>query len=207
MYVEGTGPGPYEGGHVQVLGSGKVLVVDRADLAGAGPRDGVRADRGLRARGADRGRRGDHRRHPALRLRRRHVRLAGRGDERQRDRAGRAGRAGEGAADRGRRPGGLAGRPGDRRGPDPGEGRAGDVDPAADGRRAVQPAAVRVRRGGQAGDAVREPHDDTKPPVAVGRRAGAGAPSTTTRRSGRRSRRARTRRSWRSTRRRGRSTS
>jgi aerobic carbon-monoxide dehydrogenase large subunit len=25
-YVEGTGPGPYEGGHVQVLGSGKVLV-------------------------------------------------------------------------------------------------------------------------------------------------------------------------------------
>ncbi|WP_446916689.1 hypothetical protein, partial [Klebsiella pneumoniae] len=23
MYVEGTGPGPYEGGHVQVLGSGK----------------------------------------------------------------------------------------------------------------------------------------------------------------------------------------
>lgn len=26
MYVEGTGPGPYEGGHVQVLGSGKVLV-------------------------------------------------------------------------------------------------------------------------------------------------------------------------------------
>ena len=39
-------------------------------------------------------------------VRRRHVRLAGRGDERQRDRAGRAGRAGEGAADRGRRPGG-----------------------------------------------------------------------------------------------------
>src|SRR3954451_1789767 len=26
LYVEGTGPGPYEGGHVQVLGSGKVLV-------------------------------------------------------------------------------------------------------------------------------------------------------------------------------------
>src|SRR3712207_3449751 len=26
MYVEGAGPGPYEGGHVQVLGSGKVLV-------------------------------------------------------------------------------------------------------------------------------------------------------------------------------------
>ena len=26
MYVEGTGPGPYEGGHAQVLGSGKVLV-------------------------------------------------------------------------------------------------------------------------------------------------------------------------------------
>ena len=58
--------------------------VDRADVAGAGPRDGVRADRRLRARGADRGRRGAHRRHPPLRLRRRHVRLAGGGDERQR---------------------------------------------------------------------------------------------------------------------------
>ena len=51
------------------------------------------------------------------------------------------------------------------------------------------------------------PGDDSKPPVAVGRCAGAGARATTTRRSGRRSRRARTRRSWRSTRRRGRSTS
>jgi CO/xanthine dehydrogenase Mo-binding subunit len=26
LYVEGTGPGPYEGGHVQVLGSGRVIV-------------------------------------------------------------------------------------------------------------------------------------------------------------------------------------
>ena len=67
--------------------------LDRADVAGAGPRDGVRADRRLGARGADRGHRGDHRRHPPLRVRRRHVRLAGRGDERQRDRAGGAGRA------------------------------------------------------------------------------------------------------------------
>ena len=83
--------------------------LDRADVAGPGPRDGVRADRRPGARGADRGHRGDHRRHPALRVRRRHVRLAGRGDERQRDRAGRSRREGEGAADRGRRP---RGRPG-----------------------------------------------------------------------------------------------
>ena len=51
-YVEGTGVGPYEGGHVQIdhrrAGGGR----DRADLAGAGARDGVRADRRRRARRA-----------------------------------------------------------------------------------------------------------------------------------------------------------
>src|SRR4028119_1141060 len=110
MYVEGTGPGPYEGGHVQVLGSGKVLVATGltsqgqghetsfaqivatdlgAPVAGAegaagahGARAGARAvvgaGRGDRAGGADRGRRGDDRRHPALPVRGGHVRLAGR---------------------------------------------------------------------------------------------------------------------------------
>ena len=51
---------------------------------------------------------GDHRRHPPVRLRRRHVRLPGRGDVRLRGRAGGARGAGEGAADRGRRAGGAA---------------------------------------------------------------------------------------------------
>src|SRR3954468_15192194 len=36
MYVEGTGPGPYEGGHVQVLGSGKVLVSNGLTSQGQG---------------------------------------------------------------------------------------------------------------------------------------------------------------------------
>ncbi|MCW2684217.1 MAG: coxL3, partial [Blastococcus sp.] len=36
MYVEGTGPGPYEGGHVQVLGSGKVLVATGLTSQGQG---------------------------------------------------------------------------------------------------------------------------------------------------------------------------
>ncbi|MGY1640206.1 aerobic carbon-monoxide dehydrogenase large subunit [Geodermatophilus sp. SYSU D00703] len=36
MYVEGTGPGPYEGGHVQVLGSGKVLVSTGLTTQGQG---------------------------------------------------------------------------------------------------------------------------------------------------------------------------
>ena len=36
LYVEGTGPGPYEGGHVQVLGSGKVLVSTGLTTQGQG---------------------------------------------------------------------------------------------------------------------------------------------------------------------------
>jgi carbon-monoxide dehydrogenase large subunit len=36
LYVEGTGPGPYEGGHVQVLGSGKVLVATGLTSQGQG---------------------------------------------------------------------------------------------------------------------------------------------------------------------------
>ena len=88
---------------------------DRADHPGAGPLHVVRADRRRRAGRAARGRRGGHRRHPAVRLRRRHLRLAGRGDERQRDRARLPQGAREGAADRRRRAGGRPGRPGDRR--------------------------------------------------------------------------------------------
>ncbi|MGY1682522.1 aerobic carbon-monoxide dehydrogenase large subunit [Geodermatophilus sp. SYSU D01176] len=36
LYVEGTGPGPYEGGHVQVLGSGRVLVSTGLTTQGQG---------------------------------------------------------------------------------------------------------------------------------------------------------------------------
>src|SRR4051812_6175142 len=36
LYVEGTGPGPYEGAHVQVLGSGKVLVATGLTSQGQG---------------------------------------------------------------------------------------------------------------------------------------------------------------------------
>ena len=46
-------------------------------------------------------------------------------------------------------------RPGDRRRARAGQGQPGRVDRAGDGRGAVQPAAVRVRRGGEAGDPVR----------------------------------------------------
>ena len=56
-YVEGTGVGPYEGAHVRVETTGKVVRRHRADHPGPGPRDGVRADR---RRGAGRaGRRRD----------------------------------------------------------------------------------------------------------------------------------------------------
>ena len=70
-YVEGTGVGPYEGGHVQVETAGKVKVATGLTTPGPGPPDDVRADRRRRARRADRGRRGDHRRHPAVPVRRR----------------------------------------------------------------------------------------------------------------------------------------
>ena len=96
----------------------------RPDHAGAGTRHGLRADRGRRARRTPRGRRGGHRRHPPDAVRRRHVRVASRRDERvghpPRGDAG----AREGAADRGRRAGGVRGRPRDRRRRGVGEGRA-----------------------------------------------------------------------------------
>ena len=115
MYVEGTGPGPYEGGHVQVLGSGKVLVSTGLTSQGQGHETAfaqiVASELGVPIEDIE-VTTGDTRR---FGVRGGHVRLAGRGDERQRDRAGGAGRAGEGAADRGRRPRGGPGRPGDRR--------------------------------------------------------------------------------------------
>ena len=65
----------------------------RPDDAGAGARDGVRADRRRRARRAVRGRHRHDRRHAPDAVLRRHVRLAGGGDERQRRGAGGAGGA------------------------------------------------------------------------------------------------------------------
>ena len=67
----------------------------RAHLAGPGAPDRVRPDRRRRARRAAVRHRGGHRRHPAVPLRGRHVRLPGGGDERLGDRAGRAGRQGQ----------------------------------------------------------------------------------------------------------------
>ncbi len=65
-----------------------------ADHPGAGARDGPRADRRRRARGAVRGRHGDDRRHAPDAVLRRHLRLAGCGGERQRRRARGTGRRG-----------------------------------------------------------------------------------------------------------------
>ncbi len=156
-YVEGTGVGPYEGAHVVVESSGKVKVATGLTTQGQGHFTSfaqIAADElGVPVRG----RRGGDRRHPAVRLRGRHVRLAGGGDERQRDRAGVPQGARQGAAHRRRRAGGRPRRPGDRRRRGAGQGVAGVVHPAGHGRGAVQPAALRVRRGVQGGDPVRRP--------------------------------------------------
>ena len=109
--------------------------VDRPHLAGPGARDVVRPDRRAGARGPDRRRLRHDRRHPPDALCRRDIRLAGGGDERQRDRAGRAQRPGQGAADRGRRTRGLGGGPRDRRRHRPGQGRPRHPDVARHGRR------------------------------------------------------------------------
>ena len=67
---------------------------------------------------------GDHRRHPAVQVRRRHVRLPHRGDERQRGGADRPRRCGQKALrDRGAGAGGEPRRPGDRRRRGAGQGR------------------------------------------------------------------------------------
>ena len=53
-YVEGTGVGPYEGGHIRVETDGTVVVSTGPDHPGPGPPDDARADRRRRARRADR---------------------------------------------------------------------------------------------------------------------------------------------------------
>ena len=85
-YVEGTGVGPYEGGHIRVETDGSVVVSTGLTSQGQGHQTmlaqivadelGVPFDRITR----------DHGRHPAVQVRRRHLRLAHRGDERQRRR-------------------------------------------------------------------------------------------------------------------------
>ena len=115
-YVEGTGVGPYEGAHVQVETTGEVEVGDRADHAGPGPRDGVRPDRRRRARRAARAVHGDvtgdTRRfgYAVGTFASRAAVMSGNAVG-----AGGAQGAGEGAADRRRRPRGRPGGPGDRR--------------------------------------------------------------------------------------------
>ena len=86
--------GPYEGAHVHVETSGKVKVATGLTTQGQGHQTVfaqiVADELGVPLRG----RRGGHRRHPPDAVRRRHVRLAGRGDERVGDPPrGAAGRA------------------------------------------------------------------------------------------------------------------
>ena len=83
-YVEGTGVGPYEGAHVQVETSGKVKVATGLTTQGQGHATVFAQIVGRRARGAVRPGRGGHRRHPPDALRRGHLRLPRRGDERVR---------------------------------------------------------------------------------------------------------------------------
>ena len=124
-YVEGTGVGPYEGAHVRVETTGHVVVATGLTTQGQGHETvfaqiaadelGVPIENGQR----------DDRRHPAVQVRRRHVRLPRRRDERQRGRARRPQGARQGAADRRRRARGRRRRPGDRR-----RGGAGQGHPA-----------------------------------------------------------------------------
>ncbi len=108
-YVEGTGVGPYEGAHVRVETNGKVVVSAGLTTQGQG-HETVFAQIAADELGVPLERRQrDHRRHPAVQVRGRHVRLPRRGDERQRGRARRPQGPGQGAADRGR---GAGSRPG-----------------------------------------------------------------------------------------------
>ena len=155
-YVEGTGVGPYEGAHVHIETSGKVKVATGLTTQGQGHADGVRADRRRRARRAVRGRRGGHRRHPPDAVRRRHLRLPGRGDERLGDRTGRASgprRRRCGSRPRRWRPTRTTWRSSTAWCSV--KGAPGVVDRPRHGRGAVQPAALRLRRGVQGGHPVR----------------------------------------------------
>ena len=95
---------------------------------------------------------GDTRR---MRVRRRHVRVAGRRDERLRDPPGGPADPREGAPDRGRGARGRRRRPRDRRRRRVGPGRPRRGDQPGHGRRTLQPAALRLRRGVQGGHPVR----------------------------------------------------
>ena len=149
------GPGPYEGGHVQVLGSGKVLVSTGLTSQGQGHETAfaqiVASELGVPIEDIE-VTTGDTRRFGyavgtfasrAAVMSGNAIALAARGVKEKALRIA----ADVLEAD--------VGRPRDRGGRRPGQGDAGCVDPAADGRRPLQPAAVRVRRGGEAGDAVR----------------------------------------------------
>ena len=81
------------------------------------------------------------------------------------------------------------------------QGQPVGVDPAVHGRGAGEPAAVRLRRGGEARHPVRRPRPRTTSRRSRRGRSPAWRAATTTRRCGRRSRPACTRRSWRPTRR------
>ena len=114
-YVEGTGVGPYEGAHVHIETSGKVKVATGLTTQGQGHATVfaqlVADELGLPLRG----RRGGHRRHPPDAVRRGHLRLARRGDERLRGPPGSQAGQGEGAPDRLRGTRGRRGGPADRR--------------------------------------------------------------------------------------------
>ena len=207
MYVEGTGPGPYEGGHVQVLGSGKVLVSTGLTSQGQGHETAfaqiVASELGVPIEDIE-VTTGDTRRFGyavgtfasrAAVMSGNAIALAARGVKEKALRIA----ADVLEAD--------AGRPGDRRGRRPG----------ARGRRAPS---IPLRTVAVLSNPLRYAFDEAAkqatqfagPGRRLSRRSPSGtrrawSTSTTTRRSGRRSRRARTRRSWRSTRRRGRSTS
>ena len=191
-YVEGTGVGPYEGGHVIVETSGKVKVATGPHQPGPGAPDRVRADRRGRARRAARRHRGHHRRHPTIRLCRRHIRLARRGHERLGDRARGTRCAREDPQGRGRGARGEPGRSRDRGRHRPGEGRARRRDRSRHGRRAVESAAVLLRHRVAASHAVRQ-RRHVQAAGAPRTTSRASRDATTSRRCSRRSRAACTR--------------
>ena len=173
-YVEGTGVGPYEGAHVHIETSGKVKVATGLTSQGQGHQTVfaqiVADELGVRVRG----RRDHHRRHPPDAVRRGHLRLARRRDERLGDPPRRPAGQGEGAADRRRGARGLGRRPRDRRRRGVGA-RHGRVHRPRHGLGALQPAALRLRRGVQGGHPVLR-RGPGQAAGRRGRRAGARGP-------------------------------
>ena len=166
-YVEGTGVGPYEGGHIQIETSGRVNVSTGLTSQGQG-HETVFAQIVAQELG--------------VRMEDVHVTT---GDTRKMAYAvgtfasraavmsgsaialGRPQRPRQGAAHRGRRARGLARRPRDRRRRRCASRAPRDVDEPRHGVGAVQPAALRVRRGGTGRNAVRR---HLRPRQAAGRR-------------------------------------